>query len=668
MNPASIKRKKAIIMIATAVLFLLEYFLFKTMYLREMQAGLPTMTDQISYINKTYRIFEQLRNGNWNILRTEFEAEPNGVLLLILGAFNVGLMGISRYSLIVLNFLIMVLTQFICGWCFYKLTKKEEYILFFSGLFLMVDSIYYWAGSIYDFRLDFGGMCLFTCWLTVLLYSEQTNSKKAFYLDALIVGITVMYRPIIIAYIGFAVVIYEIIKCSYIHKWNVWSKEVIRWLKYAAIVLLVSGYYLVTNLEELWEYYSVHFYQPEKEIRDIEFGVENVWTYYLKSLFKDHLWRGLTFITVSSMLLAILFLILYRKRMKNEVSKISQGFVLILSSIICTWFLLTMHATKSPVVINVISGCFVVLATYSVMQIENHIHGKIIVKYILCAGIVCTGLGHYVDNTITKNPTYVNSRQAELVRMYDTVTDYFYQNQINDVNMLITDLDFVYDPMMLQIYYYEKKHEWINVFDSSHEIESYSQGGTSVIQVGTEEELKAELEISDIILIAPENQETSLYPRQIWLNQNKAEIFQYAKENMDLICAQRIGNYDYCVFMKNMAFNLITEPDGWITAEESGLEVEAGSCSKIVLKGVANSNIDTLTGRCFDENENSVNWNITYNSEFGEYQIVIELTGLDEGKHKLSFQFDQYFCPAEISESTDTRKLVVSEPYTIYYE
>lgn len=673
MNRTSIKKKKFIILIAMAIFFALEYFLFKAMYLRDMQNGLPTMTDQISYITQAYRIFEQLRNGDWGVLRREFEAAPNGALLPIFGALNMGLMGISRYSLIILNFWVMALTQILCGWCFYKLTRKEEYILLFSGLFLMVDSIYYWAGSIYDFRLDFGGMCLFTCWLTVLLYSEQTNSKKGFYLDALISGITVMYRPIIAAYIGFTVVIYEIIKCSYIHQRNVWGKELIRWLKYVGAVLLVSGYYLITNLKDLWDYYSIHFYQPEKEIRDIEFGVENMWTYYAKSLFKDHLWDGLIFITTVSILSAIIFFILYRKKIKGELPKILQGAVLILSSIVCTWFLLTIHATKSPVVINVIAGCFVVLAVYFVMQIENHIHGKVILKYIFCAGVVCVGLGHYMDNTITKNPTYVNDEQMGLIRMHNAIAEYFYQNKINDINMLTADINMVYDPMAFQLYYYEKKHEWINISDSSHQVESYSSryardGGSTIMQVGNNDELKAELEISDIIIISPDNQETSLYPRQTWLNQNKAEIYQYATEKMDLVCVQRIGNYDYYVFIKNMAFDLIAEPDGWITAEGSGLEVETGSSSRIVLKGITNSNIDTLTGNCYDENGNPVNWDITYKPESGEYQIEIELTGLEPGKHKLSFQFDQYFCPSDISESTDDRKLVVSEPYTIYYE
>lgn len=269
------------------IMLVLQFLLFKSYCDREILTCIPEKMDQVGYINVSYRIYDLILKENiFQGLKFGVNNSLNGGMTLI-GAFNLFLFGFSRFSLLIPNFFACFLCELLISKSLARITKSNCIPLVFCGLFLITEAIFVTVGGIFDYRWDFLAFCLYTIWLAYLLEYFYSDSKRAFYCSAIAGGILLFIRLNTVIYLGGALAI--IVICTLLYsKAN--RKEIITdYIKYAGVLLLFGGWYLIINFRSFFDYYfSAVFTSPAKEAWKVHMKLADNLLYYPRLL-----WTGL---------------------------------------------------------------------------------------------------------------------------------------------------------------------------------------------------------------------------------------------------------------------------------------------------------------------------------------------------------------------------------------
>src|SRR5207249_11438683 len=96
-----------------------------------------------------------------------------GLLVQFQGALSCLAFGPGWLQLLNVNFVYFVLLQIAtvhAAW--YAGGRRVIWAMFGLGLLLALDTPYFWAGGLMDFRLDFAAFCLYGIFMAIVIRSE----------------------------------------------------------------------------------------------------------------------------------------------------------------------------------------------------------------------------------------------------------------------------------------------------------------------------------------------------------------------------------------------------------------------------------------------------------------------------------------------------------------
>jgi hypothetical protein len=351
-------------------LILLQAILYREYARRELTPFPPRNHDQVCYLYTSHEIDAQMQeHGVLAGLFWGLKYPATGVVLQTEAALLFQVAGPSRVTALAVSFLHFALFQVVLVATLLWLSRRWSVALTGLALLLMAGTTFYFAGGLFDFRMDFLAFCLYGIFLCLVVRSRFFHSRRwsaaagaaAAYL-VVARFITAVYLIGLLGICGGALVLLA---------WRRSSLHLRREARRRLTGVLLTGFVcLVGVLPEfiqqapvLYRYYVVS-QLAEKEIRAAECGT-TTWREYLlfypRSLGGTH--AGPTFLAVSGCLLLAALLLSWRRRSAGSSPPTSQGlrgfslgggYLILAAALGFPLLVLTTNPAKSPVVANIL--------------------------------------------------------------------------------------------------------------------------------------------------------------------------------------------------------------------------------------------------------------------------------------------------------------------------
>ncbi len=325
LNDGHVHRRVLVVLVA------LELVLFLVFYTREIAWYPPLRFDQTGYLTEAYRIQERLLwqgpSAFWRILWSS--GHPTGVALPIEGAISGLLVGGTRLPELCVLFFAFVLLQIFAFVTAHAVWRRRGYGYMIVGLILCQTTAWFWAGGLFDFRMDFFAYCFYGIWACAVVRSDLFLDRRWAIACAVLGSILVLNRFLTITYlvgvtIGTAAVFVIIIavKQSDVGMIVRTRRRLTNCGIYVGLLTIIVAPFLIRNWAAIHDYYVIgHGVSAEKEIRAREAGIHDLaghLSFYPISIIRDHL--GPTFLCAAALaiLAAVVLRLLRRRRISNN--------------------------------------------------------------------------------------------------------------------------------------------------------------------------------------------------------------------------------------------------------------------------------------------------------------------------------------------------------------
>lgn len=653
--------KKYKVQIGLVVILLIEFALFRTYVLREIIGSCPRKIDQAVFMRMTYHMYENVVNGNYGAVFKEIYEGLGQGAFPVFGLISLFILGKSRLSLLTVNFILFILAQ-LMGFRSVKLISNSNKIgFFFLGLFLMIQSPFLEAGDLVDYRMDFAGFCLYTCWVAALILAYYKQEKKYNYQSAIFVGLLFMFRSNTIAYVAIAFLLFECIHILFFKSKIV--DEIKYLLKYGCIVIAAGGWYILLQFKNLYHYYvTAHVTSAEPEIRMVEQGINN-WISYLLfypfMLIKNHLGYILSFLLAAIILIsAIMYFINKRgkklKLQRNEVIALCVG----LCSFSAPFIVLTMDVSKSSVVICTVAGAAVFITCYVFSLVCNRKLLSDRILFIFMAAMIAAGMSNYIGNTTKEHTGYDEQTQAQMLAINNCMKEYIIKNDLEEAKLLVDRICDAITTDVLTVLTYESENHYVNMGYAWNDLNTYKDY--------TPEEVETALQEADLMVLSTGEYTTqSFYPTDSTFDKYRDTMWKYASKNLVKLGEFMLGNDEVVVFGKGQVEFQPTWED-WMSNSGNYItfQKELTQQHNIIIEGNTGGMYqkgDIMTEVYYDGKPILSTIDIID----GRYFIDVDISTFDLGIYELELGFNNYFIPKEIGTNEDTRKLVIMSPDTI---
>jgi hypothetical protein len=347
----------------------LQLLLFVVFYTREIAWYPPLTFDQTEYLTETYQLQEQaLWQGAhklWNNLWSSGHA--TGLGLPIEGAISGLLIGGTRLPQLCVLFFAFVLLQVFAFGAAHAVWRRREYGYMVVGLILCQTTAWFWAGGLFDFRIDFFAYCFYGIWTCAVIRSDLFLDRRWAIGSAVFGSILVLNRFLTISYLlgvnlgTLAVLVITIAIKQADPETLTRMRQRLRnfGISFALFAVIVAPF-LIRNWSFIHDYYVVgHGLSAEKEVRALELGVHDLaghLLFYPISVIRDHL--GVAFVSAAALalLVAIVLRVLNRERISNDERRREAPespllqIIFLLGAIAGPLIVLTIDISKSAVV------------------------------------------------------------------------------------------------------------------------------------------------------------------------------------------------------------------------------------------------------------------------------------------------------------------------------
>lgn len=650
------------------LIFAAEILLFYSYAVRITEMSYPVAFDQISYMNQSYSLYENMIAKDYAKILEFIRTQPTGFLYQLLGAAMLFLFGNSRVTLLLLNLLGYLLVQAAGGYLIWKLTDRYSYALIFEGLFYLTRSAFFWAGDLLDFRIDFFASCLYTCWLLLFLCCQTFRSKKYFVCSVFLAVALILCRPFTIIYLLGVIGVGGVILCV------IYRDECKNILKEAAVcgttIAIFAAPYLFLIRKGLYAYYGIgHLLGNEKEIRAAEQGVHSIWQnliFYPNSLVRDHL--GITAFAICLFLIILGFFAgVIKNQRKNHrlfMKNLVTGFCAVTVPIV----ILTLDQAKSPVVVNVATGCVIVFSVYVFSAVcENRKDGQYKNTGIRIIAIVCvvTGACHFVSNVTGEKINYSNVRQAQnnKVEVNRAIVQFLNDSQVKSASVFL-----------------DRIREWLNIgsirlfaFEDCRMQTTLSDvlaAGTQTEEMSlimreySKEAIHEALEESDIVIASSRDYATdSAYPYDIYLEKERKYIYEYCVQNLSVLISKEIDGDNIVVFVRERA-DMAASGGDWLMKEGNQIrfyKMEENTSALVVSGDLSGYSPSGMKSVCH-ANGKELPSVMAIDPIHKTYKIIIDISSFPIGGWDLALGFDKSFRPVDFGISNDSNEYTVPFP------
>ena len=366
------------------VLLLLEFLFFSGYAEREIVWAYPNHHDQAGYLFRTYSLYtDHLINGIAAWIRYLKEPPSQGILFPAQGVFLCLLFGASRMACLGVNFILFAVLQAFLLYTVRWLT--EDIWLGFVGVGLLLSQVsaFFWAGGLFDYRIDFAAYCLYGIWILMVLRSGVFSDTGWTVGAGLVAAWLMLTRFVTVPYvIGATLLTALVIYLTSLYFWDGRERHDALWRitragLFLAIAAAVTAPFLYIARHAIWGYYGVLHRGPEKYIVAAELQIKDFvghLSFYPKSILYDHL--GPLFGALSLTLLCIAY-IFRRIRGNNaavggshpDARRPIPAFLFLVATIVTPLIVPTLNVTKNPVVGDIVGAPIALIALLAVLRI-----------------------------------------------------------------------------------------------------------------------------------------------------------------------------------------------------------------------------------------------------------------------------------------------------------
>lgn len=285
----------------------LQAALFHQHAVREVAWAYPAFHDQASYLDASYRAYEEIKRHGWRegllaaggVRPRLLAPSPAGSLLYLEAVLAFCVLGPARMSALWLGFAHFALFQLVLVWTLRAMIHRWSIALTALGLLLCARAPFRQPGGIFDFRLDFMTLCLFGVFVCVVIRSAAFADRRWAIAAGLAAAWVLAFRFLTAAYFApiFAALLVVVGRSR------------------RRNVLLAGGIAALLGMGVLWRhraslgayYVGGHLRGIERYIRAEHEGVGGPWgrlTFYPKSVVVDH--AGPAFLIVATVVVLVL--------------------------------------------------------------------------------------------------------------------------------------------------------------------------------------------------------------------------------------------------------------------------------------------------------------------------------------------------------------------------
>lgn len=644
------------------ILIAVEYMLFRSYAVREAVNYAPIGYDQAVYIGNTYDIYGLLAQGDYGQAWTYINSFITSSALLSVVYALLFLFGYSRLSLLSINFIFLVLMQFVGYKVMRKVTSSSAAGVIFVGLTLMINTSFTAYGGLLDFRWDYIAFCLYTIWASLLLLWLHTKERKYMYLSAIVSGVLVFSRFWYALFVAGFAVFYFMFQ---FFKKRIPFKIMLRDIAvYGGICVAAGGWSIFVFLPNMVGYLISAGNSESNVLWNLDGGLAESFQHYIYWLFQEHLHIIFPVFLVLLLLLACIgtkqgFRTKSREYIKNT------GYLLVVLLMPTAAFIL--QASQNTAVISVNLGVLVLIAVY-LAAAGGHEKSPIgdagrkqILAGMMALIAILVGIGNYVVHT-TGQHGYQRDIDVAASDINKAIVQYMIENNMESASYFMDRAtDVVYNYTM-EIYAYEN-------YDRKIEVKESMQVNMASAEC-TSEEVEQALKASDFIIVSRNGYEHAPhYPIDSALEPYRARINEYAEEEMLPIRTLEFLGGDVTVYARRSVSAAIGYADGWMGVEDTCIEFTKDSDRQDKLRLSGSCGYIDYDGLQLYVQELDKTAEVMIDPVYWTYEAEIDISELEIGTHELHLVFNDYFVPNQLdSSNSDKRRLVLLEPQNIFIQ
>jgi hypothetical protein len=675
MPTASFDRKLLFVLIA------LEALIFYNFYSREIAGFPPQNFDQSTYLLQAYKLEQRVFSKSLGVFSSALwgKENPSGLLLPIEGAFSGLLIGGSRLPQLLVLFIAFSALQVFAFTTAQAVWSRRAYGYLVLGLILCQTTAWYFAGGLFDFRMDFVAYCLYGIWTCAVVRSDLFLDRRWTIVSGLIGAFLVLHRFITIIYLlgvcaGFAIA--SLIVCRFLRGDPALPdrfKRRLSNLALAAVILIfVTGPVLLANWGAIHDYYVLgHATGQEKYVRASEFGVHDLagfFLFYPKSIVEGHL--GRTFLRASLLAIAIgvVARLLGRARDSEDPASSSRAEtyllrnIFLLGAILGPVTVLTIDISKSPIVGGIVAVpvALLVIALWAPdHRAQESAYSR---KLIAACGIVIFvfGLSTQFEHACRHLPEYARRRDLEKVAELDRwLVQYASDHDWHNPQISFDVISGWFNSNAITVSGFEQTGELI-------EFGTLLGGGIMGVE---RPEALSMLANSDFAILTTIQKE-GVYPFYERVSRYWNDLKSWADLHMIVARTVPFDGFRATVYVRPSA-KLSGLSGGWVTPDGFTIEATPETLRRfpvIRLTGDASysplSRVPTVTA-AIDTGPATEPVPAFLHENANSYEILLDLSKIEPPQSdpvQVRLAFDTFFIPKKMGISSDTRELVLPAP------
>jgi hypothetical protein len=675
MPPASFDRRLLFILIA------LEALAFFNFYSREVAWYPPLSFDQTGYLFQAYDLEQRVLSEGLGTLSSALQSRenPSGLLLPIEGALSGLIIGGTRLPQLLVLFLAFSALQVFAFAAAQAVWGRRAFGYMVLGLILCQITAWFYAGGLFDFRMDFVAYCLYGIWACAAVRSNLFLDRRWAIGCGFISAFLVLHRFITIVYLlgvcaGFAIA--SLVVGFFLRgdpDLPGRLKQRLSNLSLAAIILiLIAGPVLQPSWGAIHDYYVVgHATGQEKYVRASEVGVRDLaghLFYYPKSIVKDHLGRGFLRSSLLAIAAGVIARLLSRARnMKVQgASSRAETYLLrvifLLGAILGPVIVLTVDISKSPVVGGIVGVPVALLVVALSAPDPGVIESSFFRKLIAACGIFIFARGLFTQfgHAWHHLPEYAQREDLKKVAELDKwLVQYASEHDWRTPQISFDIISGLLNSGAISVSGFEQSRELI-------EFKTLLGGGIMGVE---RPEALSMLANSDFAILTT-IKKAGVYPFYEHISQYWNDLKAWADLHMIVARAVPLDRFTATVYVRPSA-KVSGISDGWITHDGLTIEATPETLRRfpvIRLDGNATDSRFPKTPSVTAMVDMSANVKVVPASLYqndNKYEILVDLSKVELPQAdpvRLRLNFDTFFVPKKNGMNDNPRELVLPAP------
>ncbi len=663
-------------------LILMQFLLFRTYAIREVVGYYPRDFDQSLFLSLSYQTYENILQHGLAKGVVDSYHPPTGILMPLVAAFFFLLSGASRFSALLLNFGFFVALQIVMIRVLRDLGGKYGLCLLMIGLLLTVNTPFFRAGGMMDFRIDFIALCLFGIFVSVVTKSHFFLLRKWSLIAGLIASILILFRYLAAAYIIpilCAETIYLVLT-----DYGLWRSQHPEQRKRLTVsrlknLFLCSGTiaaivfpFIWINRSGIYNYYVVgHVVGEEKNIRAAEQAITNLTSnvlYYPRSVLFDHIGLGALIIICVTLALGLVAYFINGQNGNHSTASedlLRKGFVFFAICILAPILVLMLDTSKSPVVGNIVVAPLLWVVIWIQFFLDAATRGRKskVVFNVVVAVVLLYGVGYQISH-FGRHSNLYDRNMSGVTNMYEDIASYCRKVGLFRPRISVDRIrDYLAAPILSSFCY-----EINGVL-----LDPASKIGNSIFEITRDEALRY-IKESDIAIIALSTYpDRSVYPFDMSMKDIRSIMKKAINKEFLILGDYEFDESRFRVYVRPH-FSISGLSGDWVTSEGVILNIPrdvAVRASEVILEGTSEFEWISPGIRTYAEvisRANSAYPNRTLATRMTvsgrNYSIVcsLPLEVVDGQELRIRLTFSEYFVPKDLGVSEDSRKLVIRAP------